>query len=356
MFLDESAFDDADGKFKRRELGRSLSPKREALTAKYGGSGPALKVEDVEEETFGSAGGLGVESGSRARMLAQQREIQLKNRQKALQSGGMIRSSLDDARSSADSSQFTPAARQFSAPKTVKDSSADAPGEEGTSEFRVPPARKPVPVAKSVGRASRFSDDDDDEDDDYRRRRQVRLHQNPLPPPLPVVYLAGKSAVSDALVRHVQERQDQPPKARVARSRFDDEDDDDDDYGGRQGSYARKGRDERSGGRGGGGGGGGWTSASRGDDGHDDEVPISFQTKPRTQGALSPSHSPPPRLSPLVCPLPPPLQPHQRRASASSYHRDDGLGGPRDSSRAEVRATRGVRCIPMRWSHAPRSL
>jgi len=174
MFLDESAFDDADGKFKRRELGRSLSPKREALTAKYGGSGPALKVEDVEEETFGSAGGLGVESGSRARMLAQQREIQLKNRQKALQSGGMIRSSLDDARSSADSSQFTPAARQFSAPKTVKDSSADAPGEEGTSEFRVPPARKPVPVAKSVGRASRFSDDED-EDDDYRRRRQVRL-------------------------------------------------------------------------------------------------------------------------------------------------------------------------------------
>ena len=180
MFLDESAFDDsADAKFKRRELGRSdrsLSPKREALTAKYGGSGPALKVEDVEEETFGSAGGLGVESSSRARMLAQQRDIQLKNRQKAMQSGGMIRSSLDDVRSSAEASQFTPAARQFSAPKTVKDSSADAQGglEDGSSEFRVPPARKPVPVAKSVGRASRFSDDDDEDEDDYRRRRQVR--------------------------------------------------------------------------------------------------------------------------------------------------------------------------------------
>ena len=171
MFLDDDAFAPDDKGFKRRDL----SPKREALTSKYGGGN--LRMEDVDDDdaAFGSAGGLGVESNSRARMLAQQRDIQLKNRQKAMQSGGMIRSSLDEVRSSADSSQFTPAVRQFSAPKTVKDSSADAQGGEESSEFRVPPARRPVPVAKSVGRASRFSDDEDEEADDYRRRRQVRL-------------------------------------------------------------------------------------------------------------------------------------------------------------------------------------
>ena len=38
--------------------------------------------------SFGSAGGIGTPSSSRARMLAQQRDIQLKKRQTAIQSGG----------------------------------------------------------------------------------------------------------------------------------------------------------------------------------------------------------------------------------------------------------------------------
>ena len=120
MFLDESAFEDDSKTFKRRDI----SPKREQMVAKYSGAAN-LQVEDVDDledkgDVFGSAGGLGTPSSSRARMLAQQREIQLKNRQKAMQSGGMIRSSLDEMRSSTDA-QFTPAVRQFSAPKTVKD-------------------------------------------------------------------------------------------------------------------------------------------------------------------------------------------------------------------------------------------
>ena len=40
--------------------------------------------------SFGSAGGIGTPSSSRARMLAQQREIQLKKRATAVQSGGAL--------------------------------------------------------------------------------------------------------------------------------------------------------------------------------------------------------------------------------------------------------------------------
>ena len=163
MFLDDDEFADA----KKRGL-RELSPKREQMTAKYSGAGTTNEDDD---EIFGSAGGLHSPSSSRARMLAQQREIQLKNRQKAMQNGGMIRSSLDEMRSSADS-QFTPAIRQFSAPKTVKDGSSDAQEGEESSEFRLPQARKPVAIPpRPTGRASRFSDDEDDEQD-YRRKRQ----------------------------------------------------------------------------------------------------------------------------------------------------------------------------------------
>jgi hypothetical protein len=163
MFMDDSAFEESDSKgFKRRDL----SPKR-------GSNG--LRVEELDNfddgDAFGSAGGLGAESSSRARMLANQRDIQLKARQKAMASGGMIRSSLDEVRTSADS-QFTPAVRQFSAPKTVKDGSSDAQGGEDNSEFKVPPARKPVAIPAKTGRASRFSDDEDEEDNDYRRRPQ----------------------------------------------------------------------------------------------------------------------------------------------------------------------------------------
>lgn len=65
---------------------------------------------------LGSAGALGA-GGSRARMLAQQREIQMKKRQNSAQQNGMIRSSVD---SLSNSGQFTPAIRQFSAPKAVR--------------------------------------------------------------------------------------------------------------------------------------------------------------------------------------------------------------------------------------------
>lgn len=64
-------------------------------------------------------------SNSRARMLAQQRDLQLKKRQNAMQSGGMVRSSLDSKDSANNSpvrqsnEQFTPAVRQFSAPKAL---------------------------------------------------------------------------------------------------------------------------------------------------------------------------------------------------------------------------------------------
>ena len=169
MFLDDSEFADE----KKKGFTRESSPKREQLKAKYSGAG-AGTLQDVDDEIFGSAGALGSPSSSRARMLAQQRDIQLKNRQKAMQSGGMIRSSLDEMRSSADS-QFTPAVRQFSAPKTVKDGSSDAQEGEESSEFRLPQARKPVSIpTRPTGRASRFSDDEDDEED-YRRKRQDNM-------------------------------------------------------------------------------------------------------------------------------------------------------------------------------------
>jgi hypothetical protein len=55
-----------------------------------------MAVHDLEEDddedggipAFGSAGGLATPSSSRARMLAQQRELQLKKRQTAMSSGG----------------------------------------------------------------------------------------------------------------------------------------------------------------------------------------------------------------------------------------------------------------------------
>ena len=72
------------------------------------------------------SGPVNVPSSSRARMLAQQRELQLKKRESATAAGGMIRS-VDgaDALRRSSENQFTPAVRQFSAPKAVKDSSAE---------------------------------------------------------------------------------------------------------------------------------------------------------------------------------------------------------------------------------------
>ena len=60
-----------------------------------------LGLEDDMEElsmssggALNSAGGIGTSSASRARMLAQQRELQLKKRQTSA-SSGMVRSSID---------------------------------------------------------------------------------------------------------------------------------------------------------------------------------------------------------------------------------------------------------------------
>jgi hypothetical protein len=52
-----------------------------------------INIEDGIEDltmsgTLGSAGALGAPNASRARMLAQQRELQLKKRQSATQQGG----------------------------------------------------------------------------------------------------------------------------------------------------------------------------------------------------------------------------------------------------------------------------
>jgi hypothetical protein len=52
-----------------------------------------LEVEDMDDSGLGSAGTLGAgNSNSRARMLAQQREIQQKKRQSTLQSAGIFTS------------------------------------------------------------------------------------------------------------------------------------------------------------------------------------------------------------------------------------------------------------------------
>jgi hypothetical protein len=85
--------------------------------------------EDDDDGGLYTAGGLNSASSSRARMLAQQREIALKKRQNSISSGGMVRSSLDSnlptnspARiSNNNDGQFTPAVRQFSAPKSVRE-------------------------------------------------------------------------------------------------------------------------------------------------------------------------------------------------------------------------------------------
>ncbi len=85
------------------------------------------ELDDDDLPAYRSAGTLNSASSSRARMLAQQRELQLKKRQNQVQTGGMIRSSIDSAsntpsKGSSNDGQFTPAIRQFSAPKAVRES------------------------------------------------------------------------------------------------------------------------------------------------------------------------------------------------------------------------------------------
>ena len=139
--------------------------------------------EDVGGE-FGSAGAIGTGASSRARMLAQQRELQLKKRHAAIQSSGMIRASADgpigDLAAQEDKkkdNKFTPAVRQFSAPKAVKDPSADI--SEQNSEFQgrndsTLPRRVPAEDTTGSRRWNRDSRDDYYDDDRDRERYQDR--------------------------------------------------------------------------------------------------------------------------------------------------------------------------------------
>jgi hypothetical protein len=191
MFLDESAFDVDDtptmivpklstsnpvpsigggGRYGNAAASSDFS--RPGSSAGLGGTSSstssslhaAMALMNVDDD-MGNGDSSPNPSGanSRARMLAQQRELQLKKRQSAIQSGGMfslylffanelliccfrsvrvgmVRSSIDNdeggssfrapmgssGASSVNSStsQFTPAIRQFSAPKAVKETFA----------------------------------------------------------------------------------------------------------------------------------------------------------------------------------------------------------------------------------------
>lgn len=130
MFLDESAFDMDD----------DLPPSRSHFTPKqsYGlnnSSSSSNKnndlsimldedMEDLSISGLGSAGGIGTSSASRARFLAQQRELNLKKQQQKIAQSGMIRSSVESTTESS-SGQFTPSVRQFSAPKAVRETESD---------------------------------------------------------------------------------------------------------------------------------------------------------------------------------------------------------------------------------------
>lgn len=121
MFLNDDDFDEPEidvpiSRF--AQVGRSNGPK----------AGSLISSKDQEDDDMAYNGSA--QSSSRARMLAQQRELLMKKRQDAFESGGMVRSSADGPsgnsplRKSAEH-QFTPAVRQFSAPKSVKDASAE---------------------------------------------------------------------------------------------------------------------------------------------------------------------------------------------------------------------------------------
>jgi hypothetical protein len=125
--------------------------------------------------------GSGAGQSSRARMLAQQRERQLRKRQSAAQAGGMVRSSVDKIGSPAlstlnsshdrgNESQFTPAVRQFSAPKSMKDSG----DRRGQNEFSRPTSTRKKPV--------QYDDDDDDDINDenpmYSRQSEAKSRKS----------------------------------------------------------------------------------------------------------------------------------------------------------------------------------
>ena len=121
--MNDDDFDEPDVDVPISRFAQVAGPRSSGSGALRGNS----KDQDEEDGDFG--GGVSQVSSSRARMLAQQRDVLMKRRQDALEAGGMVRSSNDSSsnsplRKSADN-QFTPAVRQFSAPKSVKDASAE---------------------------------------------------------------------------------------------------------------------------------------------------------------------------------------------------------------------------------------
>eukprot|EP01006_Ploeotia_vitrea_P033904 TRINITY_DN65658_c11_g2_i1.p1 TRINITY_DN65658_c11_g2~~TRINITY_DN65658_c11_g2_i1.p1 ORF type:complete len:648 (+),score=2.35 TRINITY_DN65658_c11_g2_i1:28-1971(+) len=176
MFLDDSAFDvdEVDNGFSNVKLS---APK---------GGNSTLNIQDVEGDEdggFGSAGNLAPQSSSRARMLAQQREIQLKRRQSSMQNAGMVRSSHDSNNNDSPhnrsgNNQFTPAMPQFSAPKTNTNVNRSPKGEnERNSEFNRPARPNVGYSGNSNGRPnSRYNKkevlEDEDDDDRYNDRNR----------------------------------------------------------------------------------------------------------------------------------------------------------------------------------------
>jgi len=187
-------------------------------------------------------------------MLAQQRELQLKKRDAAAASGAMIRSSLDNPESvfrlgGSGENQFTPAVRQFSAPKSVKDVSADAT--EASSEFGRKPA-KPAKVAKpeeytqpknptrSTGRAApddrarrdsddnsnagrtrgpKYDVDDVDYDEDYSESRNQEPSRAPAKMSAESWNTGSKGRTSKEKRRSEEEWQPEPEKPKASPQR-----------------------------------------------------------------------------------------------------------------------------------------
>lgn len=171
MFIDESNFEAEENEFEfsnpmsgnkpsySRHMNSSMGrpSTAQSTTSSLTDTGNFSKQDlDIGDDDssggLGSAGGLGTPGSSRARMLAQQRDIQLKKRQQLVQNGGMVRSSQEPTSPvKITDKQFTPSVRQFSAPKAVLESDDDR-----ESEFN-----RPNPNNKG-GSSNRRSNDDDD--------------------------------------------------------------------------------------------------------------------------------------------------------------------------------------------------
>ena len=205
MFLEEADFDDND-------IGDPFS-RRSSSTMKRDD-----KSIDDKDSSFDADGNDG---SSRARMLAQQRDIQLKRRSSAAQSGNMIRSiDLGPSSSRGPTNQFTPAVRQFSAPKSINDASADA-SPDAKSEFSRPLRASIPPTNDSNNNSnggrresmSRYGRDDSDEEVEVRRSNRDK---------------GGGDRDRDGNSKERSKRME-------SRRRFDDDDEEEDDRYDRRG-------------------------------------------------------------------------------------------------------------------------